>query len=242
MKATTWEFKNRALVFGIIFGLSFPLYSLDPQNSTLALAGLLWKILGINDDLIARILFAFAAGLLIMAAFARTWASAYLQADVVYAAHVKTASLVADGPYRHVRNPLYFANVLMAIGMGGLMSRTGFLVAVTALLVFTYRLIFREESELTATQGSQYEQYLQAVPRLWPALQPRLASAGAAARWADGFKAEGWCWGFAAAVVAFAITLKVRVFFWIMGISLALFWISTALLQRSLKAEDRRQG
>ncbi|HEX2715284.1 MAG TPA: isoprenylcysteine carboxylmethyltransferase family protein, partial [Candidatus Acidoferrales bacterium] len=79
-----------------------------------------------DPDPLARLLFAFAAFLLVVAALIRTWASSYLHAGVVYAAEVKTESLVADGPYRRVRNPLYFANVLMAIGMGALMSRAGF--------------------------------------------------------------------------------------------------------------------
>src|SRR5262250_2812371 len=67
MKATDWEFKHRARVFGLILG----------------------------------------AALLGVAAMLRTWASAYLHAEVVYASEVKTEALVADGPYRRVRNPLY---------------------------------------------------------------------------------------------------------------------------------------
>jgi protein-S-isoprenylcysteine O-methyltransferase Ste14 len=34
------------------------------------------------------------------------------------AANVKTELLIADGPYRLVRNPLYFGNLLMVLGMG----------------------------------------------------------------------------------------------------------------------------
>jgi len=123
MKATDWEFTNRALVFGLIFAGSFPLYSLDRQNSVAALASWLAPRIGADPDHTARFLFAFAALLLVMAALLRTWASAYLEAGVVYASTVKTEDLVADGPYRHTRNPLYFANILMAIGMGALMSR-----------------------------------------------------------------------------------------------------------------------
>jgi protein-S-isoprenylcysteine O-methyltransferase Ste14 len=103
----------------------------------------------------------------------------------VYAAEVKTDSLVADGPYRLVRNPLYFSNVLMVIGMGTMMSRTGFLVAVVAMLVFCYRLILREETELQVSLGEQYKGYSKVVPRLWPSLWPRIASAG---RQASGLK------------------------------------------------------
>ncbi len=237
MKATNWEFTNRALAFGLIFAFTFPLYSLDHQNSTAALANWLGAGLRMDADLVAHLLFAFAAFLLVVAALIRTWASSYLHANVVYAAEVKTESLVADGPYRRVRNPLYFANVLMAIGMGAMMSRTGFFVAIVAMLVFCYRLILREESELQASQGEMYERYRKAVPRLWPSLWPRIASTGRQARWTAGFKAESWYWGFAAAVVAFAITLNVKLFFVILGASLVLFWVSSVVLQKKSNSQ-----
>jgi protein-S-isoprenylcysteine O-methyltransferase Ste14 len=232
MKATNWEFRNRALVFGLIFGLTFPLYALDHENSTATLANWLGARLQMNADRLAQVLFGCAAILLVVAALIRTWASAYLQADVVYAAEVKTRSLVADGPYRRVRNPLYFANVLMAIALGSMMSRTGFLVAVVGMLVFCYRLIVREEAELQANQGQPYELYRKAVPRLLPSLWPRIASAGRAPRWAAGFKAECWYWGFAAALVVFAITLKLKLFFAILTASVALLWLSSLVFQK----------
>ncbi|MGP0072679.1 MAG: methyltransferase family protein [Bryobacteraceae bacterium] len=235
MRATNWEFKNRALVFGLIFGCSFALYSLDPQNSAAALANWLSAKLAIDANLLARLLFAFAAFLLLLAALIRTWASSYLQAKVVYAADVKTESLVADGPYRHMRNPLYFANIFLALGLGAMMSRAGFFVAVAAMLVFCYRLIFREEADLEAGQGESYKRYRNAVPRLGPALGPRVPSAGRPAAWADGFRAEFWCWGIAVSVGAFAITLNSLVFLVILGISLAVFWFSSSLLRRNFK-------
>src|SRR5579864_8645812 len=105
MKATDWEFRNRALIFGLIFAFTFPLYALDHQNVTAVVAEWLSSRVGLGADPLARLLFACAAFLLIVAAFIRTWASAYLHAGVVYAADVKTESLVADGPYRSVRNP-----------------------------------------------------------------------------------------------------------------------------------------
>jgi protein-S-isoprenylcysteine O-methyltransferase Ste14 len=237
MKATNWEFTNRALVFGLIFGFTFPLYVLDHENSTAALAHWLAARLQMDADLLAHILFAGAAFLLVVAAFLRTWASAYLAAEVVYAAEVKTQSLVADGPYRHVRNPLYFANLLMAIGMGALMSRAGFLVVVLAIVVFCYRLILREESELQPSQGEKYERYRRGVPRLVPSLWPRIPSAGCQARWAAGFTAESWYWGFAAALVVFAITLKMKLFFVILGASIVSLWVSSMVFQKKSGAQ-----
>ena len=237
MKASNWEFRNRATVFGLIFGFTFPLYVLDPQNSTVALANWLGAGRQIDTDLVARLLFAFAAFLLVLAALIRTWASSYLQASVVYASEVNSESLVADGPYRRVRNPLYFANVLMIIAMGAMMSRLGFLVAMIAMVVFCYRLILREEAELQASQGQSYRAYCKAVPRLWPSLSPRVASAGRQARWMEGIKAESWYWGFAAALIAYAITLKLTLFFVILVGSLVLFWVSSMALQKKSHSE-----
>ncbi len=237
MKATNWEFTNRAMIFGMIFGLSFPLYVVDHQNSTAVLANWLAPKLRMEADFVARLLFACAALLLAVAALIRTWASSYLHAGVVYASEVKTESLVADGPYRRVRNPLYFANVLMAIGVGAMMSRSGFVVAVVAMLIFCYRLIFREEAGLRASQGQQYEHYLKAVPRLVPSPWPRIASSGRKANWRAGFKAEAWYWGFPLSVAAFAATLKLRFFFIILSASIALFWASSLLLHKKSDSE-----
>jgi len=224
MKATDWEFKYRALVFGLIFAFAFQMYAVDRQNATAVLAT--WMGADIH------LLFGFAALLVLVAAFVRTWASSYLHAGVVYAAELKSAALVADGPYRQVRNPLYFANVLLAAGMGAMASRTGFVVAVVLMLVFCYRLILREESELQASQGQQYEAYRRAVPRLWPSLQPRVASSGQRAQWIEGFKAESWYWGFAVALVAFALTLNTRLALVILGASMVLFWVSSTVLRK----------
>jgi hypothetical protein len=118
-----------------------------------------------------------------------------------------------------------------------MVSRLGFFVAVVAMLLFCYRLILREEAELQAVQGEQYQGYRKAVPRLWPALRPRIASAGRQARWADGFKAESWYWGFAAALVAFAVTLRLTLFFTILTASLALFWVSSIVLQKKSNSQ-----
>jgi protein-S-isoprenylcysteine O-methyltransferase Ste14 len=237
MQATQWEFKNRAMLFGMIVGVTFPLYMLDQQNSAAALANWLGPRLRMEPDLLARCLFALAAMLLAVAALIRTWASAYLQADVVYAAEVKTESVVADGPYRHVRNPLYFANVLMAVSMGAMMSRVGLVAVIILTWVFCYRLIWREEAELQASQGASYEGYRQAVPRFLPSPWPRTASAGRSARWSEGFKAEAWFWGFALAIAAFAMTLKFIVFIVIVGASIVWLFVGPALLDKKPNAE-----
>jgi protein-S-isoprenylcysteine O-methyltransferase Ste14 len=232
MKATDWEFANRATIFGILLGCSFGFYVLDKENITVVLANWTEARWHVNADIVARILFAIAALIMVLAALVRTWASSYLHAGVVYAAQVKSASLVADGPYRFVRNPLYFANVLMAIAFGFMMSRVGFVVVVVAMMVFCYRLIFREETELVTNQSESYQDYRKVVPRLWPSPWPRIAGNGRAAKWSDGFKAEAWYWGFALALVVFAVTLKLSAFFVILALSLGLFWFSASAMEK----------
>lgn len=99
---------------GLIIGCSFSFYFLEAANVTAALAGWGEAHGHVNGDALARVLFFVAASVLALAALIRTWASAFLHSGVVYAAEVKSAALIADGPYRH---PLYFANVLMAIAL-----------------------------------------------------------------------------------------------------------------------------
>ncbi len=113
-------------------------------------------------------IFGIAAGLVAATAMMCTWATAYLQSDVVQDPKLRTEAVVADGPYRYVRNPLYFANVLMALSMATLASRSGWLLIVVAMTIFQYRLIGREEAELLRRQGDRYRAYLDAVPRLFP--------------------------------------------------------------------------
>jgi protein-S-isoprenylcysteine O-methyltransferase Ste14 len=207
--------------------VAFFLYQVDPQNSVAALANRISASSGLNADHVARAIFALAALVVLAAALMRTWGSAYLHKDIVYAADVKSASLVAGGPYRHVRNPLYFGNLLLAIGVGALASRTGFAFLVVAMFVFNYRLILREESELGGARGQSYDDYRRAVPRFFPSPWPRVPRADQRAQWAAGFKAESWCWAFALGVVAFAITLDQRVLWSVMIVGLlACWWIS----------------
>src|SRR5580700_1697363 len=201
MKASNWEFRNRATVFGLIFGFTFPLYVLDPQNSTVALANWLGAGRQIDTDLVARLLFAFAAFLLVLAALIRTWASSYLQASVVYASEVNSESLVADGPYRRVRNPLYFANVLMIIAMGAMMSRLGFFVGVVAMLGLLLQADPARGGRTSVYPGSTLRRLLQsgaafvALPVAAHCLRRTPTHVG------EGIKAEGWYWGFAAALI-----------------------------------------
>lgn len=82
--------------------------------------------------------------------------------------------LVALGPQRFVRNPMYFAVVVMVFGWWLLLDRTLVLfMAFFFLLWFNLVVIRFEERELRALFGDQYDAYVKAVPRLLPSLRRR---------------------------------------------------------------------
>ena len=239
MRATAWEFRFRALIIGLIFGAGFAAYGWRFQNGVIAFSN--WAGAGseASAHLIARLLLTLAALLIAAAALFRTWGTAYLHARVVYSSRVQTQSLVGDGPFRYVRNPLYFGNLLLVVGIAALMSWPGGLFAIVAMVIFGYRLIGREESELAACHGESYRRYQAAVPRLWPALRPRVAPSGRRPDYAEGFKAEFWIWGYALAAAVLAVTLNVIAFYAILGASVALLWLGSAVVRRRARRMNR---
>jgi hypothetical protein len=168
----------------------------------------------------------------------RTWGSAYLRAEVVHDSALRTEKLVADGPFRYVRNPLYFGNLLLAAGVGLQACRTGWFVLVIGQMLFLRRLIAREETVLREAQGEAYRAYLAAVPRLWPSLRPRVPAGGTQPRWLQGFLGEGWMWILALDGLLFAWRLNLPFYYgvlWICAAAYLLRWI----VMRSLR---RRKG
>src|SRR5271157_5271085 len=214
LAASEFEFRQRFWIIGAIFCLAFFTYNLDHQHAGTAVTEWITRIGGTaatRTDY--QLMFAVAALFAIAAALVRTWATAYLNPEVMLHSQVQTSRLVADGPYRYVRNPLYFGNILLAVGFGLMASRVGFFVLVVGMTVFCYRLILREEAGIAAQQGESYRAYCAAVPRLWPAQRPKVPLAGGSPNWADGLLGAAFFGVLAAAEVAFAITLNQVVFF-----------------------------
>ena len=158
----------------------------------------------------ARIVILAGALLVLLAAGLRTWGAAYLRTEVVHDTAQHSEALVADGPFRYTRNPLYLASLLMAAGMGVLASRSGFVFLVLANWIFVYRLILREEESLLKTQRESYRAYFQAVPRFWPALKARVPSGNLRPDWGQAFAGESFVWLFGFAELLIAATLSPR--------------------------------
>jgi len=189
-----------------------------------------------NPDLIGlyvRGCRAVGAILLVSAAFMRTWAEAYLHSSIVHDANLHSDRLVADGPYRHLRNPLYLGLVLGAAGTGFLASRAGIIVLVVGMTIFAHRLILREESSLLASQGEGYRRYFQSVPRWLPSLTPRVPAAGGRPNWFDAFMGELFMWGWAAGMVLFVATSRMLYYWMAFGIGFAIYFLQAKKRKKS---------
>jgi protein-S-isoprenylcysteine O-methyltransferase Ste14 len=235
MRATQFEFEQRFWVIGMIFALGFFLYNVDKTNAALWLLHVVSPSVDPNSDRgnnLARLIFGLGALLVFLAAAFRTWATAYLKTEIVHDQAQHSEGLVADGPYRHLRNPLYFANLPMAAGMGLLASRAGWIFMVLAMWLFMYRFIFREEDGLLQTQGESYRAYLKAVPRFWPSLAPCVPSGGGVPRWGQAFAGESLIWLFGAAELVFAITLNFKLMWIVFGASFVAYFLAVYLIKK----------
>ncbi len=116
---------------------------------------------------------AYAVGiaLVVLGEVVRFWSAGYIAKD---------AEIATGGPYAHVRNPLYFGSLLLAVGLG-LISGLGVWgvgLMVSLFLVFHLAAIFYEEAFLSAKFGGPYLDYVRRVPRLLPSPWPRTSGAG----------------------------------------------------------------
>lgn len=105
-----------------------------------------------------------SAGLVatILAIFGRIWSTLYVGGR-------KNVTLVTDGPYSVMRNPLYFFSL---VGIAGIGAQTGSILATlifvaTALVVFAAT-VAQEEKFLQERFGTVFQNYLASTPRLLP--------------------------------------------------------------------------
>jgi len=142
----------------------------------------------------------------------RTWGSAYLGAEAMRDVEMRGDGVMADGPYRHLRNPLYVGSWINALALALLMPPSGAVFTLALLAGFQGRLILGEEAFLSAKLGEAYTNYCAEVPRLVPTLRKPTsekrdpstssgqvaghpAASGARPRWGQAALAEIFLWG-----------------------------------------------
>ncbi|MGK6314303.1 methyltransferase family protein [Neorhizobium sp. DT-125] len=131
-------------------GLALCLLAVTSTPPTLPLVSAIFEITG-----------AFA---ILIAIAGRGWSLFYIGGR-------KNSELVTSGPYSMMRNPLYFFSL---IGIVGVAAQTGSLLSMGAITLTAY-LAFDmamrgEEAYLASRYGQRFEEYRQAIPRLWPDL------------------------------------------------------------------------
>jgi protein-S-isoprenylcysteine O-methyltransferase Ste14 len=85
----------------------------------------------------------------------------------------KNEALATTGPYAYTRNPLYLGSLLMGIGFA-LAARSWWVgVLLVAMFFAIYIPVIRDEEVFLRQKFSEFEEYAQRVPRMFPRLVPR---------------------------------------------------------------------
>jgi protein-S-isoprenylcysteine O-methyltransferase Ste14 len=177
MEATKIEFRLRMVIMILITALGFwapwiEIWGIGNRFPLWAWLALELSRLGLVSSAIAApLVLAVAALLAAKGAVLRVWGAACLGYDTVHHEQMQAGAVMADGPYRSMRNPLYLGGWCMMAALSFLMPSTGALVMMTLQTVFYLRLILGEEAYLASQLGEPYRQYLRTVPRLFPRLR-----------------------------------------------------------------------
>lgn len=196
MRATAIEFRLRMAINAAIIILGFWAPWIDRWSIGSRVSLLEWLALQLSRsgslpfNLATPAVIVSGAAIAGIGALLRVWGTAYLGSAIVQSANMKAEGVMADGPYRFVRNPLYLGLWCMVAALALLMPPTGALFAIVLLTVFLLRLILGEEAFLTAQLGELYRSYVASVPRLIPRFRSTVARRGSKPDWLRGVLSE----------------------------------------------------
>jgi protein-S-isoprenylcysteine O-methyltransferase Ste14 len=194
MSAAALAFRFRVFIFVLLYVVGF----LPPWDYSSASRSTFWLA---ASTLFARsgwISLAPATLVVTLAALAclltgaglRVWGTAYLGSGVMRDFALHGEGLVAAGPYRHLRNPLYLGSWLLALGTSILMPLHGALFFLPAFSIFVLLLITTEERFLSAKLGNAYQQYRRLVPRWLPRITAGAGASTVLPHWGQAVLAE----------------------------------------------------
>ena len=113
----------------------------------------------LNTSLILSVLGFF---LVMLGGFGRIWASLYIEG-------FKTKTLIKEGPYSMVRNPLYVFSLMIFTGLCLAIKSIPISIAlITIFTLFHIPTILNEEKTLLDTHDESYREYYKSTPRLFP--------------------------------------------------------------------------
>jgi protein-S-isoprenylcysteine O-methyltransferase Ste14 len=243
MGATKIEFRLRMVIMTLIVLMGF--WAPWTGNWGLERHTPLWAWLAFALSRHGLVSIAVAAPLVIivaalvaaMGAVLRIWGAACLGYDTVHHEQMQAGSVMADGPYRFVRNPLYLGGWCMTAATSFLMPPSGALFTMTLMTIFFLRLILAEETFLAAQLGEPYREYLRAVPRLFPRLRTIISHSapqptGRKPQWLHALTTEINPLGIFVALAFFSWSYNNWLMIKVVIISFGLSMVMKALMQR----------
>jgi protein-S-isoprenylcysteine O-methyltransferase Ste14 len=240
MRASAIEFRLRMLINAIIIVTGFWAPWIGYGNAWTRLgpyvALMEWLALRMSRMGLASfsasvpIAIAVAALCAALGAVLRVWGTAYLGSGTVHSLEMRAGAVVANGPYRYVRNPLYLGVWFMVAALAFLMPPSGALFAMVLITLFHLRLILGEEAFLTRQLGDPYLAYKRAVPRLIPRRREQPASAGEKPQWLRSFLTELTPIGVFVALAFFSWSYNNRLMVRVILISFGLSLVVRAML------------
>jgi protein-S-isoprenylcysteine O-methyltransferase Ste14 len=247
MKASAIEFRLRMAINMAIVCLGFWAPWIEAWGIGRRVPLLVWLPLelsrmGVGSFSVAAPM-VIAAGALLAGAGAalRVWGAAYLGSGTVKHGQMKASEVLADGPFRFVRNPLYIGLWLVFAALALLMPVSGALFTMAAVTVFLFRLILGEEAFLSGQLGQPYQDYLRAVPRLIPRLRTAMPATGRKPRWLQAVLTETTPIGIFAALAFFSWSYNDRLMAKVIIVSFGLSLVMRALLPETGKLLGRAE-
>lgn len=244
MKATQFEFRFRLLIILLLYMLGFWApwtwkaghYGPPATTAWLAIPTLLdrWGWMRLDQASLVMTWLAIVFG--VVGAALRVWGTAYLSAAVVHSDAMHGDRVMASGPYRYVRNPLYVGSLLLGMSIAILMPPSGAAVFVVLLALFYFRLILGEEAFLAGQSGQAYLDYKRQVPRLVPKLSPRIPAGPAHPEWGMSLVAEIFPVAFAICLAALAWRYQPRLLVQCLLISFGMSLVLRAFLPKKQAA------
>jgi len=123
----------------------------------------------------------------------RTYGVAYI-GTISRTRSYSNGQLVQDGPFALLRNPLYFGNLVLSVGLS-LMCNVGWLPPLVIAVFYAQYIpvVAWEEKKLTNIFGDSYQKYCETVPNRWFPSLGRIKATSlytAPQTWAPAFKSE----------------------------------------------------
>ena len=163
------EFETRIFIsLGIVLYICIFSFFILPETKPFALIINEW--VNLIDQLTISKVYLFLSLSFIIVSLLRMWSGSMLTSHRVMAFKVQTDSLIKEGPYILVRNPIYLADWLAITGFVLVLPPFAILMPVLFYLHY-FQLIKYEEKSLGKNFMQDFNNYKKLAPRLFPSIK-----------------------------------------------------------------------